>query len=144
MADQYIDEAYVNARLGTAYINAVQAQTGIDLTGVIETATARVQSAIRKNGYATPSTTTDETVKEAVLGALVELVANIPEIKVDVSKDHPSVQVYKDLLSEDGTLQITHEQTLSAAVGGSKFTESDPAISTSKPQRSSRDNLSGY
>lgn len=143
MADQYIDEAYVNARLGTAYVNAVQAVTGIDLTELIETATSRVQSAIRKNGYATPSTTTDETVKEAVLGAVLEQLANVPEVKLELP-NHPALKVYQDLLSEDGTLQITHAVSNIAAVGGMQFTESDPLVSDSLPQRSSRDNLVGY
>lgn len=143
MADQYIDATYVHGALGTAYVDAAVAVSGVSLTQLIETATARVQAAIRTNGYATPATTTDGTVKEATLGALIELLSNIPEAKIDL-KEHPAVATYADLLDPDGILEITHTITNIAAVGGAKFTESDPLITDSRPQRASRKNLQGY
>lgn len=143
MADAYIDEAYVKAALGDDYVDAALGVTGISLTQLIETATGRVQAAIRKNGYATPATTTDQTVREATLGAVIELLSNIPEAKVDL-KEHPALKTYGDILSEDGTLQITHEFISIAAAGGAKFSESDPLVTGSRPQRASRKNLVGY
>jgi len=69
MADAYITTAYVDAHIGID-LRQTWFPVATELVTLIEGATGFVQSYLRNSGYSTPSSTTDETVKMAVMGAL--------------------------------------------------------------------------
>lgn len=145
MADSYIDTDYVKANLGTGVYNAIAAVTGQSFTQAIYSATALVQSYLRNSGYATPATTTDETVKLAVLGALWQMVASTPETNLSLPEaweDHPARLALKGIVG--GNVMLTHALTTSAAIGGWTFTERATGATDTRQQRASRSELGGF
>lgn len=148
MPDQYIDETYVEAHLGTGYVNAVQAVDGVDLETIIESSTALVQGALSEAGYSTPATTSDERVKAATLGLVRVQLASVPEGAIPLPEgwnDNPlnPIKVFEAVV--DGRLPILgHTLTTATAVGGWQASSHSTTSSTGLPQRSSRRELSGF
>lgn len=149
MADRYIDEAYIRARLGDDFVVAIAGIDGISTTGQIESATASVQAILRAAGYTPPVTTDPTTVEEliklAVLWRLWTTMAHVPEASVslpDNYKEHPAYEAYHDL--KDGSAQPTLTPTNIAAVGGWKASEHRQGYADSYPQRASRSELKGW
>lgn len=144
MADQYIDTTYIDAHLGTNYRTGATV-SGVNITTQIEAATALVQGYLTNSGYATPSTTSDENVKLATLGAFRVLLASVPEATVplpDGWDDHPARIAYLGILS--GELPVSHALTNISAVGGWKASEHRSTVTGAFTQRASRDELEGY
>lgn len=140
MADKYIDATYVDAYLGHGFRTAIDDLEGSSLDTLIEGGTALVQSYLRQQGYSTPATTTDETVKLATLACVFASALTLPEFsfaKPDTWENHPAKLALDGILSGDA--QITHALNEIAAEGGAAFTSS-----TTYPQYASRSNLSGY
>lgn len=149
MADRYVDADFVRAHLGTAYDAAVVGITGVSATVLFESATSVIQTAMRNSGYSPPSTTdpteVEEFVKLAVLGCYREMLAQVPEGSIPLPENwatSPSKLAYAAILSGDARLAATPSTT--TAVGGFLWTESDPDVDGSRPQRASRDELSGW
>ena len=145
MADAYIDEAFVEDHLGSAYVNAAQAVTAIDLTVIIEGATGVVQGAMQNAGYSTPTTTTDQRVKLAVLGCVREMVADIPEAAQPLPENWAShimnpVRFFDSIV--DGKLPLSgHTVSIPGAVGGWQSTTRTGTYG--RPPRASRTELKG-
>ena len=145
---QYIDATYVRAHLGTAYDAAVVGITGVSATVLFESATSVIQTAMRNSGYSPPSdepADAEEFVKLATLGCYRELLASVPEGSIPLPENwstHPSKIAYAAILSGDAKLAAT--PTVADAVGGAQFSESDPDVDGSRPQRASREELSGW
>jgi hypothetical protein len=140
VADQYIDSAYVDALLGRGFRTAVEDLEGANLFTLIEGGTALVQSYLRNQGYSTPTTTTDETVKLATLACVAVSMFSIPEFSFPKPESwdmHPAKLALDGILSGDA--QVTHGLTQISAEGGLAFSSS-----TTYPQRASRTNLGGY
>ncbi len=143
---QYIDETYVEAHLGSGYVNAVQAISGVYLSTLITAGTARVQSALKAAGYSTPDTTADEVVKLAVLGCVREMVADVPEAAQQLPDDWAQraqnpVRILREIVNGDVPSLASHSLDTSTAVGGSQF-----SISTASglPKRTTKRELGGY
>ena len=147
MADQYIDDTYVKAHMGTALVTAIGSISGVSLTQLIESATARVQAALRNSGYSTPSTTTDQTVKLVTFGVLREMLSDVPEANLPLPDDWANrSENPARMLSEivEGQIQLSgHTLTLSSAVGGWSMS-SHLDTSSGYPQRASRSQLRGF
>ena len=146
MADAYVDEEYVTRLLGANFTEAIQRIPGIDLVQIIASATAMMQSYLRNSGYAVPTpTTTDELVKLGTLWPIRMSLSMVPEASIPLPKDFdklPEFIAFKGILSGDLPLGLSLSEI--GAVGGFKFSNSDPSSSTGLPQRASRSNLSGY
>lgn len=146
MADSYIDTDYIKANLGTGVYDAIAAVTGTSFTQRIYSATALVQSYLRNSGYATPATTTDETVKLAVLGALWQMACSTPETNLalpEAWEDHPARLALKGIVK--GDVQIAgHALSIPDAVGGWGFTEHATGATDTRQQRASRKELAGF
>ncbi len=146
MPDQYIDETYVEDHLGTGYVNAVQAVSGIDLTVIIEGGTGVVQGAMQNSGYSTPATTSDERVKLAVLGCVREMIADVPEATLPLPENWANHVMNPQRLYDaivDGKLPLSgHTVSIPGAVGG---WQSTPRTGTyGRPPRASKTELKGY
>lgn len=148
MADAYATVTFARAHLGTDYLTAAVAVTA-QFTTLSESATSMVQSAMRNSGY-TPPTSTDgtgveEVVKLATLGVLRELVATRPQFAIPLPPDwenHPAKIAYQQII--DGEMALAAEPDQLGAVGGMQFTESDPDIDDSVPQRTRASEMAGY
>ena len=147
MPDQYLTSAFIRAHLGTGYESAVTSITGVSQTTLIESATAVIQTALRNSGYSPPATETatdvEEYVKLATLGCYRELLASVPEGSIPLPENwaqHPAKLAYTAILSGDARLAAT--PAIDTAVGGWSF--SDTSSDGDRPQRASRDELSGY
>jgi len=155
VAARYIDDAYVRARVGNAYLTAaLVASDGVELSALIEDATASIQTALRNSGYESLATDVDVTaggtysdayVKMAVFGRVREKLAQLPQSAIPLPEDWANTDeklALDAILSGDAQLASTPTQI--SAVGGAEFTESDPLVSDSVPQRSSRSELAGF
>lgn len=145
MADAYIDATYVKAHMGTGVHDAIAAVTGSSITQRIESATALVQSYLRNNGWATPTTTSDEMVKLAVLGAFWQMACSTPETNVSLPDEwetHPARVAYLGILSGDA--QVTHSLTKASAVGGWTYSDYSTTTTSGRTQRTRRSELEGY
>jgi hypothetical protein len=143
---QYITEAYVEAHLGTDYVNAVQAVDGVDLEVLIEAATGIIQGALVGAGYTAGDTTTDERVKAATLGYVRVSLATVPDATLPLPEgwnDDPlnPIAVFNAIV--DGRLPIPgHALSTAGAVGG---WQSTPRTGTyGRPPRASRTELKNY
>lgn len=147
MADQYIDSTYVHAHMGSAVVTVLGAITGVSLTQLIESATARVQTALRNSGYSTPATTSDQTVKLVTFGVLREMLSDIPEANLPLPDDWANrAGNPARMLSEivEGQIQLDgHTLTLASAVGGWQMSSHEDT-SSGFPQRASRSQLRGF
>ena len=147
MADAYITEAYVEEHLGKNYVDAVQAVTGIDLDTFIEAATARVQSSLANTGYSTPTTTSDEMVKLAVLGIVREMVSDVPDAAQPLPSDWAGratnpVRILEEIATGRIPL-LGHTLSVPAAVGGWEASDhTDTADGF--PRKTTKTELSGY
>src|SRR3990172_2929305 len=145
MADEYITTAYVDAHIGIG-LRQTWFPVATELVTLIEGATGFVQSYLRNSGYSTPSSTTDETVKMAVMGALWQMAASRPATTVKIPEDwkeHPCRKAYVDILN--GSVQLTHALNTRSAVGGVAFTAGTVAGSTSgRPAVATHTALLGY
>ena len=149
MADQYIDAAFVRNYLGTNVEGTIEAYTGVGLTQHIESATSLIQSYLRNNGYTTPTTTNDETVKGAVMGAVWQTFASVPEASLPLPEnwaDHPLRIAYVGILDGSATLDtsVTHTLDTAQAVGGWQASDHSRDTTEGRPQKSSRKNMRGY
>ena len=118
MADTYIDATYVKAAIGTGVHDAIANVTGSSITTRLEAATALIQGFMRANGYTPGTTTTDEVVKLATLGAFWQLAASTPETNLplpDGWQDHPARQAYLGI--KDGTIELAGAPSVRAAIG---------------------------
>lgn len=145
MADTYIDSTYVNGWLGTSTATALTSDTGASLTVILEACTSLIQSYLRNSGYATPSTTTDEVVKLATMGAVWESLCSRPEwgLKLPENWDrHPAKVAYVGIVNGDTT--TTHSLTSRDAYGGWTFSDSSTTTTTGRVPRATRSQLAGY
>ena len=152
MPDRYLSSTYIRAHLGTGYESAVTSITGVSQTTLIESATSLVQAAMRNSGYATPTSTDgsdqEEAVRFATLAVYRELLSQVPEGSIPLPenwRDTHAGRVAEGIL--EGTIQLAATPTNISAVGGWQASENDEAVSVangSRPQRASRENLSGY
>lgn len=146
MADQYIDEDYVRARLGGGFVDGLDDVGSISLTSIIESATALVQAYYRNNYDASaPSTTTDETMKLATMAGVRQMLCSIPEASIEMPDNwstHPERLALVGIA--DGTAILAGAPNTTQGVGGSVWTSSDSTVTGSVPQRTSRSELSGY
>jgi len=147
MADTYISETNVKARLGTGVHDALAALTGVSITQLREDATAVIQSALRNSGYATPSTTTDVVVMLATFGVFLELACAIPEASIALPEQWTANEYYrarKDIVS--GVVELTgHSRSIAGSVGGIVASDPDDTIADGgRPPVATRANLVGY
>jgi len=148
MADQYIDSAYIIDHIGSDYLTAATA-TGLDITVMIEGATALIQGALRQAGYPTPSTTTPSEVEEltklAVLGAFVEELNGVPENGVSMPESwerSPAFRAYAGILN--GTLQPAAAVDKSAAFGGFKWSDGTSSAGVVRTRRVTRKEFGSF
>lgn len=147
MADQYIDSTYVNNHMGSAVVTVLANISGVSLTQLIESATSRIQGALRNSGYSTPSTTTDQLVKLATFGVLREMLSDIPEAQLPLPPDWGNrsenpARILAEIV--EGQIQLSgHTLTLSSAVGGWQMSSHEDT-STGYPQRASRSQMRGF
>ena len=150
---RYIDETILATYMGQALVNAITALDGVNLATTIEQASDIVASYLRNSGYAVPggddpAAIADRTVHAATAAVVWEALASIPEAHVplpDAWATHPCVLARDGILSGDAQLGLSVSNI--SAVGGAKFSESDPDVSVEdggRPQRASRRELSGY
>lgn len=145
MADAYIDATYVKAQMGTGVHDAIAAVTGSSITQRIESATALVQAAMRAQGYAVATTTTDELVKLAVLWAFWTLAASNPETTLalpDNWQEHPARDAYRSI--KDGTAELPAAPSARAAIGGWTWSDNDPDTEDTRAPRATRTELEGW
>lgn len=149
MPNAYISSTFIRAHLGTAYESAVTSLTGVSQTTLIESATSVIETAMRNSGYSPPTSTdgtgVEEFVKLAVLGCYREMLATVPEGAIPLPETwatHPAKIAYQSILSGDAKLAAT--PTAADAVGGMQWSEHDPDVDGSRPQRASRSELEGY
>jgi hypothetical protein len=145
VADQYVDEDYLADLFGRDTIAAVVTTGAISLDVHINAGTALIQSYLRNNGYATPATTTDQTVMLATAGAIWQTLSSIPSVSLKLPENwqtHPAFIAYTGILSGDAP--VTHSLTTTTAIGGSKFTATTAGLPGAIPPRATRDNLGGY
>ena len=143
---QYIDETYIEARLGSGYVDAVQAVTGVYLSTIIIGATANVQGVLKSAGWSTPETTTDEGVKLAVFGVCREMIADVPDAAQPLPDDwgnraeNPRFFL-RAIASGDIVVLSGHSLDKTTAVGG--WLTSDNT-STGLPKRATKSELAGF
>lgn len=146
----YTTEARLQAALGTAYLAAATAFSTTPLPTLIASASDVVGGYLRNNGYTVPdtedpSTIADQTVCLATEALVAQAIANIPEVSVPLPDGwDKSMQVIalEGILS--GTVTLNLERSTAASVGGFLASESDSTVTGSRPQRASREELSGY
>ncbi len=141
----YIDSTFVDAYLGTAVRTALVSDSGANLTTLIEGATAIVQTALRNSGYSVPTTTTDDTVKLAVMGALWVTLSSRPEYQIALPenwKEHPCRAAYVGILN--GDCPVTLSLTSRDAVGGFSFSDASTSSSTGRVAYASRSAMKGW
>ena len=144
--DAYIDTDYVDDRWGSALRTALFADTGKDITGVIQDATAEVKASLKNSGYTRPATTdpadVDAFIKMAVFGVFWEMVCAVPNATIalpDSWETNPYKAAIEDIRTGRAMLEL--EADTDSGVGGTIFTSS---ADTASPQQMSRDNLEGY
>lgn len=149
MADNYLTSSDYDAHLGADVRAAVEEAVGVDgLSTLAQDATAFVQGSLRNSGYELPTEATmqgvdaDRLVKLAVGAALRELVAGIPNISLPLPENWDK-NVAKVALAGilSGDTQLGLPQRDIDAPGGWSMSTSTPGT---KPQRTSRCQLSGY
>lgn len=142
----WIDTAYIDSFISTEVRTELFTdETGTpSVTTVIDAAQSIVEAALRHVGYTPPTTTAENDLKLAVLGQFIALAYARPSKNLPVPDSvAPFVAMAQDI--RDGLLQpagLVADQL--GAHGGVKFTESDPDVTGSKPQRATRDELSGF
>jgi hypothetical protein len=145
VADNYLPSTDYDALLGADVHSAAVAAVGVDgVARHAELATAYVQGYLRNSGYAVPAPAdlTNDLVRLAVSAAFIELVFAIP----DLSQPLPaawatsiSKRALEGILSGDTQLDLP--QSVVDAPGGWTMSTSSAAT---RPQRTSRDEMSGY
>lgn len=128
MADQYIDQTYVNNMIGSAVRTALFTDAGVysaaALTATIEAATGVIQNAIRSAGYTAPATTTDQFIMLATLGELVWLGYNRPDKRLPLPEGWANSSMAKAraaILSGEAELDLPIDTT--GATGGISSTD---------------------
>lgn len=145
MADTYITSTYVKGFIGTGLWDALAGVTGFSWTTQIESATATIQSGLRNSGYAASSTTDDEFVKSAVMGALWEQVSALPEKSIPLPEnwDRNPLNIARVQIL-NGDADLTHSLTKRKAVGGWAWSEHRSGVTDSRTQRASRKQLEDW
>lgn len=146
MPDQYVTATEVKGFIGGDVYDAIDAYTDITPLTHIEAATASVQSAMRNSGYAAGSTTTDVTVKNAVIALTWWTMAKVPEANLSLPDDWENNHLWQawiDIYTGKASLEATPDNT--SAVGGNVFSETNTDVdSGARSQRTSRTELKGY
>jgi hypothetical protein len=148
----YTTEARLQAALGTAYLAAATSFSTTPLTTLIASASDVVAGYIRNSGYTPPSdadlSAIDQTVCLATEALVAQAIASIPEVSQPLPDNwDKSMQVIalEGILSGDVVLNLSLSNI--SAVGGTKFTDSDPTLAVAdggRPQRASRKELASY
>lgn len=145
----YTTEARLQAALGTAYLAAATGFSTTPLTQLIASASDVVSGYLRNSGYTPPSdsdlSAIDQTVCLATEALVARAIANIPEVTMpmpDGWDQGMQVLALNGILSGSVTLNLT--RSTAASVGGFLASESDSTVTGSRPQRASREELSGY
>lgn len=149
MADNYLSTDDIDAQLGADVRAAVEEAVGVGgLAALSQAATSFVQGSLRNSGYTLPTQVfmlgadADPLVKMAVLAALRELVAAIPNISLPLPEDwQQSIMKLALVGILSGDTQLGLPQATIDAPGGWSMTTSTPGT---RPLRTSRDELSGY
>lgn len=146
MADRYLNSAYIEDSLGTAFLSAVQV-SGVDLNVKIEQATSSVQGYMRNDGVTPPSTqdpsAVAEDVKLVVLGALMDLLYTIPEVSLALPENferHIAWRTFEDL--REGRFQLAQTPDKVNAVGG--WLWSDGTSTGDRPPFAGRSDLEDW
>jgi len=150
VADQYIDETYARAWLGTGYSDAAQV-TGIDIEVMIEGCTAVVKAAAKNSGYPLPATDDppvladlDELLKLATFCVFREALASVPESTIPLPELWES-SVFRTAYQKiiDGDLPVPSlDPSIAGAVGGVTFT--DPDTEGNYERRATKTELGSY
>lgn len=149
MADQYIDQSYVEARWTEDLVSSIfgAGSSQVTLVSFIEDATAEVKTVLLNSGYAAPSTTdpseVDDYVKMAVFGRFWELVCASPYFSIQLPldwEDNPYRLALDAIYSGKAMLEGGPDNTVSS-VGGVSFSDSS---STGRPAQMTRAKLAGY
>lgn len=148
MADQWIDEAYVDARMGEDVRVSLTQEQSVDLTAFIESATGRVQGILRAAGYTTPATVECELCKLAVYAVMFRQIAESPANNLQLPENwaqSSAAEALIDLREGNAHPNLALAST-GAAIGG--WTVSDDGTSgvssTSRVARATREQLRGY
>lgn len=149
MSDNYLTSDSIDAHLGADVRAAVEEAVGTGgLTLLSQVATSFVQGSLRNSGYELPTEATmqgasaDLLVQLAVSAALRELIAGIPNISLPLPEawDKNVAKVaLAGILSGDTQLGLP-QRDIDAPGGWSVST----STAGTKPQRTSRCELSGY
>jgi hypothetical protein len=146
----YTTEARLQAAVGTAYLAAATAFSTTPLTTLIASASDVVAGYLRNSGYTPPAdgvdlSTIDQTVCLATEALVIRAIANIPEVSLPLPEGWDKgmqVIALEGILSGTVTLNLT--RSTASSVGGFLASESDSTVDGSRPQRASREELSGY
>lgn len=147
----YTTEARLQAALGTAYLAAATAFSTTPLTTLIASASDVVAGYLRNSGYTPPAdgvdlATIDQTVCLATEALVARAIANIPEVTLPMPEgwdEGMQVIALKGILSGSVTLNLT--RSTAQSVGGFLASSATADVADGgRPQRASRDELSGW
>jgi hypothetical protein len=120
MSAVYVDQEYVTDRLGPRFVAAIERFGGVNLDGLILSASGLVRQRIGKaQKYEPPNTddpglVTDETIKSATLWAIWYQLATIPESSITIPQnyhDHPLYLAWVDVGDPTARLDLPFQSS---------------------------------